>query len=211
VAIRSSRSGRITTFHRASGGGTNRAQAAGPRSSGRSAPGPRRGRCRPGRRPHRRRTPARAVPAPRPRAPSEPDRLQVQQQRVHGIGPGADRIESGHDLTRVAAPGAGRPDPARAGRDRPRPARQHRAAQHRLRQTRLPLPGRPTVLHGPYLSWIRKSDGKPITRKLTPEQEQRYRPWFDNTRRLQELIAELQALSVQAIENAEGWQNRPQP
>jgi len=65
----------------------------------------------------------------------------------------------------------------------------------------------PPVLHGPYLSWIRKSDGKPITRKITPEQEQRYRPWFDNARRLKELVGELQALSVQAIENAEGWQD----
>lgn len=69
----------------------------------------------------------------------------------------------------------------------------------------------PPVLHGPYLSWIRKSDGKPITRQITPEQEQRYRPWFDNTRRLQELVGELQALSVQEIENAEGWQDRRPP
>jgi hypothetical protein len=66
------------------------------------------------------------------------------------------------------------------------------------------------VLHGPYLSWIRKSDGKAITRKLTPDQEQRYRPWFDNSRRLHELITELQTLSVQIAENAEGWQ-RPRP
>jgi hypothetical protein len=66
----------------------------------------------------------------------------------------------------------------------------------------------PPVLHGPYLSWIRTTDGKPITRKLTPDQEQRYRPWFDNARRLQQLVSELQALSVQAIEDAEGWQNR---
>jgi len=66
----------------------------------------------------------------------------------------------------------------------------------------------PPVLHGPYLSWIRKSDGKAITRKLTPEQEQRYRPWFDNSRRLHALITELQALSVQVVENAEGWQDR---
>lgn len=63
----------------------------------------------------------------------------------------------------------------------------------------------PPVMHGPYLSWIRKADGKAMTRQLTPEQEQRYRPWFDNSRRLHELIAELQALSVQAIEDAEGW------
>jgi hypothetical protein len=69
----------------------------------------------------------------------------------------------------------------------------------------------PPVLHGPYLSWIRKSDGKAITRKLTPEQEQHYRSWFDNSRRLHELTAELQALSVQAIEAAEGWQTRQHP
>ena len=68
----------------------------------------------------------------------------------------------------------------------------------------------PPILHGPYLSWIRKRDGKPITRKLTPEQQQRYQPWFDNNHRLNELIAELQALSVQAIEDAEGWQHQPQ-
>jgi hypothetical protein len=67
----------------------------------------------------------------------------------------------------------------------------------------------PPVLHGPYLSWIRKSDGKAITRKLTPEQEQRYRRWFDNSHRLRELITELQALSVQIAENAEGWQHLP--
>jgi hypothetical protein len=68
----------------------------------------------------------------------------------------------------------------------------------------------PPELHGPYLSWTRKTNGKPTTRNLTPEQEQRYRPWLDNNRRLQELIAELvaelQATSVQAIEAAEGWQ-----
>ncbi len=66
----------------------------------------------------------------------------------------------------------------------------------------------PPILHGPYLSWIRKSDGKPITCKLTSEQEQRYRPWFDNSRRLQELITELQTLSVQAIQDLEGWPDR---
>ena len=68
----------------------------------------------------------------------------------------------------------------------------------------------PPVLHGPYLSWIRKRDGRPITRKLTPEQEQRYQAWFDNNRRLHELITNLQTLSVQAVEDAEGWQTRQQ-
>jgi hypothetical protein len=63
----------------------------------------------------------------------------------------------------------------------------------------------PPLLHGPYRSWIRKSAGKPITRKLTDEQEQRYRPWFDNARRIRELINELHALSIQAAEDAEDW------
>lgn len=62
----------------------------------------------------------------------------------------------------------------------------------------------PPVLHGPYLSWIRRSGGQAITRKLTAEQEQRYRPWFDNSRRLHDLITELHALSVQAVEATEG-------
>jgi len=64
--------------------------------------------------------------------------------------------------------------------------------------------GDPPQLHGPYLSWIRKRDGKPITRKLTADQEQRYRPWFDNARRLRELITELESLSLEAFDQAEG-------
>lgn len=68
----------------------------------------------------------------------------------------------------------------------------------------------PPVLHGPYLSWIRRTDGKPITRKLTQEQAQRYTAWFDNNRRLHELVTELHALSIQAIEDNERWPRRRQ-
>ena len=63
-------------------------------------------------------------------------------------------------------------------------------------------------LHGPYVSWIRRSGGRPVTRKLTPEQEQRYRPWFDNARRLRELTRELEDLSLRAFEQAEGPRER---
>jgi hypothetical protein len=62
----------------------------------------------------------------------------------------------------------------------------------------------PPQLHGPYVSWIRKAGGKPLTRKLTPDQEQRYRPWFDNARRLRELVTELENLSLEAFDQAEG-------
>ncbi|MGH3396374.1 MAG: DUF6788 family protein [Streptosporangiaceae bacterium] len=70
----------------------------------------------------------------------------------------------------------------------------------------------PPQLHGPYLSWIRKDDGKPVTRKLTPDQEQRYRPWFDNARHLRELVTELvtelESLSLEAFDHAEGPRQR---
>ena len=63
----------------------------------------------------------------------------------------------------------------------------------------------PARLHGPYRSWTRKVQGKTVTRKLNDEQLVRYRPWFDNARRLRELVAELESLSAQVAEEAEGW------
>jgi hypothetical protein len=63
----------------------------------------------------------------------------------------------------------------------------------------------PSQLHGPYPSWIRKTGAKTITRTLTPAQAARYRPLFDNTKRLRELIIELETLSAQTVEQAEGW------
>jgi hypothetical protein len=63
----------------------------------------------------------------------------------------------------------------------------------------------PTHLHGPYPSWIRKVGSRTVTRTLSQDQLERYRPLFDNTRRLRELISELEALSAQAVEQAEGW------
>lgn len=63
----------------------------------------------------------------------------------------------------------------------------------------------PPRLHGPYITWTRKVAGKTQTRRLTAEQAERYRPWLDNNRRLRELIAELEALSLKIAERAEGW------
>jgi hypothetical protein len=46
---------------------------------------------------------------------------------------------------------------------------------------------------------------KTFTRTLSPTQLERYRPLFDNTKRLRELISELETLSAEAVEQAEGW------
>jgi hypothetical protein len=63
----------------------------------------------------------------------------------------------------------------------------------------------PSQMHGPYLSWIRKIGTKTVTRTLSPAQAERYRPLFNNTRRLRELVSELETLSAQVVDEAEGW------
>lgn len=63
----------------------------------------------------------------------------------------------------------------------------------------------PNRLHGPYLSWTRKVAGKTVTRNLSAGQVERYRPWFENARRLRELISELEALSALVAARAEKW------
>jgi len=72
-------------------------------------------------------------------------------------------------------------------------------------------PQDPLKLHGPYITWTRKVSGKTVTRRLTPEQLERYKPWFENDRRLRELTKQLEALSLHAAEHAEGWANRQRP
>jgi hypothetical protein len=63
----------------------------------------------------------------------------------------------------------------------------------------------PPQLHGPYLQWTRKVDGKTVTKLLTPEQLTRYQPWLDNARRLRELVTELETLTLQTMSHAEEW------
>jgi hypothetical protein len=60
-------------------------------------------------------------------------------------------------------------------------------------------------LHGPYVTWTRKVSGKTVTRRLSAEQLECYRPWIENRRRLRELTAELETLSLRVAEQAEGW------
>ena len=58
------------------------------------------------------------------------------------------------------------------------------------------------MLHGPYHQWTRKISGKTVTRILSDDQLDDYQPWFDNHRRLRELIAELETLTL-AIADAD--------
>lgn len=63
----------------------------------------------------------------------------------------------------------------------------------------------PPQLHGPYLQWTRKVAGKTVTRLLSTDQRDRYQDWFDNDRKLKNLVAQLEALSLDAAAQAEGW------
>ena len=63
----------------------------------------------------------------------------------------------------------------------------------------------PPTLHGPYIQWTRTVHGKTVTRLLTQDQLARYQPWFDNARRLKDLIAKLEAASLAAAAQTEGW------
>ncbi len=58
----------------------------------------------------------------------------------------------------------------------------------------------PPRLHGPYAEWTRKIGGKTVTRKLTPAELAEYQPLFDNAKKLRALLAELQDLTLQIIE-----------
>jgi hypothetical protein len=78
------------------------------------------------------------------------------------------------------------------------------------RMTRCGYPGcrchaDPPRLHGPYHQWTRKKNGKTATRILSDEQLADYAPWFDNHRRIRELITELEELSLAITEADPRW------
>jgi hypothetical protein len=60
----------------------------------------------------------------------------------------------------------------------------------------------PPRLHGPYAEWTRKIGGKTITRRLTPAEFAEYQPLFDNAKKLRALLAELQDLTLQIIDES---------
>lgn len=64
----------------------------------------------------------------------------------------------------------------------------------------------PPALHGPYRQWTRKSGGKTVTRLVPDDQVNDYRQWLDNHRRLRELVAELEDLTLAIADTSAGRQ-----
>jgi small ligand-binding sensory domain FIST len=63
----------------------------------------------------------------------------------------------------------------------------------------------PPQPHGPYNSWTRKIGGKTVTRLLNRDQLADYTPLFDASRRLRELVTELETLTLEIIEADDRW------
>ena len=63
----------------------------------------------------------------------------------------------------------------------------------------------PPQLHGPYHQWTRKKNGRTAPRILSDEQLADYGPWFDNHKRLRELVAELEEISLAIAEDDPRW------
>lgn len=63
----------------------------------------------------------------------------------------------------------------------------------------------PPIPHGPYWIWTRKANNKTITRRLTDAQQRDYQPWFDNARRLRQLIHDLETLTLAIVDNDPRW------
>jgi hypothetical protein len=62
--------------------------------------------------------------------------------------------------------------------------------------------------HRPYLQWTRKVDGKTVTKLFTADQRDRYQDWFDNDRKLKDLVSQLETLSLTALAETEGWNHQ---
>ena len=57
-----------------------------------------------------------------------------------------------------------------------------------------------TKRYGPYCQWTRKRAGKTVTANLTAAQAKVYQKAIDNHRRLEELLRDLRAVSLQILE-----------
>jgi hypothetical protein len=69
--------------------------------------------------------------------------------------------------------------------------------------------GDPPKLHGPYIVWTRKVDGRTVTRVLSEEQYADYQDLFENSRRIKQLVAELHDLTLEAVEADARLRGRP--
>lgn len=59
----------------------------------------------------------------------------------------------------------------------------------------------PPKLHGPYWHWTRKVANKTVGKYLNKDQAHQAQRWIDNDRRIRELLARLEAISIDRLNN----------
>ncbi len=77
---------------------------------------------------------------------------------------------------------------------------------YRCGKTNCACHAEPPRLHGPSIQWTRKINAKTVNRRLSKEQWQDYKEWFDNAAKLRSLAAELERLSLEVFEADPRWQ-----
>lgn len=55
------------------------------------------------------------------------------------------------------------------------------------------------LLHGPYVQWTRKVNGKTVNINLNPESAQTVQEWIQNNRKLRQLCHQLEKTSLKAL------------
>jgi hypothetical protein len=60
-------------------------------------------------------------------------------------------------------------------------------------------------LHGPYIQWTRSLEGKTLHRRLSQEQLEEYRGYFDEAKRVKDLVSRLEAVTVSMVERDPRW------
>lgn len=60
-------------------------------------------------------------------------------------------------------------------------------------------------MHGPYIQWTRSLDGKTAHRRLSADQLEDYQPYFDEARRIKDLVTRLEAITLGMVERDDRW------
>ena len=61
-------------------------------------------------------------------------------------------------------------------------------------------------MHGPYIQWTRSVDAKTVHRRLSEDQLEEYQPYFDEARRIKELVSRLETVTLHMVERDARWE-----
>lgn len=63
-------------------------------------------------------------------------------------------------------------------------------------------------MHGPYIQWTRSVEGKTLHRRLGEDQLEAYQPYFDEAKRIKDLLTRLETVTLGLVERDPRWENK---